>query len=104
MKCLVLPLFVALAGCSTAPGPVAHATPVERQMVGFLQKFDRWDEDGDGYLTALNLKKAEQITGHPPEKIVEFYDSNHDKKISLAEAQAGLKRFDEAEAAAREKP
>jgi hypothetical protein len=101
MKLLSPLFFLMIAACAKAPGPVTPITPVERQMVGLLQKFDRWDENGDGHLTAGELRKAEQITGHPPERIVAFYDKSGDRRISLAEAQAGLSRFEEAERAAK---
>ncbi|RYD33577.1 MAG: EF-hand domain-containing protein [Verrucomicrobiaceae bacterium] len=101
MKLMCLPFLVAVVSCAKAPGPVTPVTPVQRQMVGLLEKFDRWDENGDGHLTLAEVSKAEQITGHPPEKIVEFYDENGDGRISLKEAQEGLERFHEAEHAAR---
>jgi Ca2+-binding EF-hand superfamily protein len=68
-------------------------------MLGLLQKFDLWEENGDGHLTAAELGKAEPITGYPPEKIVAFYDKDSDARISLKEAQDGLSRSDEAERA-----
>ncbi len=101
MKLLNPLFFLMIAACAKAPGPITPSTPVERQMIGLLQKFDRWDESGDGYLTTGELRKAEQITGHPPEKIVAFYDKSGDGRISLAEAQDGLSRFDEAERAVK---
>ncbi len=72
-------------------------------MIGLLEKFDRWDENGDGYLTARELGKAQQLTGHSPADIIEFYDTNHDGRISLREAQRGLSRPEEAEQAAKAK-
>ena len=70
-------------------------------MVGLLEKFDRWDENGDGYLTASELKQASKISHQPPAKILEFYDTNHDNKVSLQEAQDGYSRADEAELKAK---
>lgn len=101
MKFLTPALFAACVSCSTGPGPVTPTTPVERQMIGLLQKFDRWDENGDGYLTKSELGKTEQITGHSATKVLKFYDTDGDRRFSLKEAQDGLSRFDEAEAAAR---
>jgi hypothetical protein len=98
MKLLLIPYLVALASCSTAPGPVIPKTKVERQMIGLLQKFDRWDENGDGQLTAPELKVAAKISGHPVEAILAFYDTNHSGGISLREAQAGYARVGEVEA------
>ncbi len=102
MKLLTLPLLFAFASCSSGPGPITPKTKVERQMVGLLQKFDRWDDNGDGYLTAPELKQASKTSGHPPAKIIGFYDTNHDNKISLREAQDGFSRTDEAELKAKQ--
>lgn len=66
-------------------------------MIGLLEKFDRWDYNGDGFLSASELKPAEAKSGYSPERILGFYDTNHDGKISLKEAQAGVKRPEEAE-------
>ncbi len=65
-------------------------------MIGLLQKFDRWDYNGDGYLVASELKDAEQLSGIDSSEIIEFYDSNMDGRISLTEATAGMSRVDEA--------
>lgn len=100
MKFLSLPLVVACISCSTAPGPITPTTPVERQMIGLLQKFDLWDENGDGELTQAELVKTKQLTGHTPAEVIAFYDTGGDGRISLKEAQKGLDRTDEAEAAA----
>lgn len=97
---MCLSSLVAIVSCAKAPGPVTPVTPVQRQMIGLLQKFDRWDENGDGHLTKAELGRAGKISGHPPEKIIAFYDQSGDKRISLAEAQDGLSRFHEAEQAA----
>ena len=102
MKLLTVPLLFAFASCSSGPGPITPKTRVERQMVGLLQKFDRWDDNGDGYLTAPELKGASQISHQPPDKILGFYDTNHDHKVSLREAQDGYSRNDEAELKAKQ--
>lgn len=83
-------LVFTLVSCASHPGPI------KRQMIGLLEKFDRWDYNGDGYLVASELKDAEQASGLPAAEIVEFYDTNKDNKISLREAKAGLSRVDEA--------
>lgn len=95
-------LLIALVGsaCVSGPGPVVPQTKVERQMVGLLEKFDRYDLDGNGELDSKELLAAQKSTGHPPAEIIEFYDQDGNGTISLREAQRGFKRTDEAEAAA----
>ena len=65
-------------------------------MVSLLQKFDRWDYNGDGELTPSELGEAEQLSGYKTPQIIEFYDTGRNGSINLSEAQAGLKRVDEA--------
>ena len=90
-------MILALASCAKGPDPIVPETKVERQMIGLLQKFDLWDYDGDGNLTASELKPAVKASGQPAEKIIGFYDTGHDGKISLKEAQDGVSRAGEAE-------
>lgn len=87
-----IPFFAtfALAACAPQPGPV------KRQMVGLLEKFDRWDYNGDGQLALSELKEAEQLSGLSAADILGFYDAGKNGRISLAEAQAGMSRLDEA--------
>lgn len=68
--------------------------PVKRQMVGLLEKFDRWDYNGDGHLTASELNEAERLSGLPVDEIIAFYDTDEDGRISFREAQSGLSRED----------
>lgn len=87
-------MMIALAGvcsCVQSPGPV------ERQMVGLTEKFDRWDENGDGLLSISDLRQAEQISGIPAEKILNFYDTSGDRMISLRESQEAMSKLEEAE-------
>lgn len=72
-------------------------TKVEKQMIGLLEKFDRYDLDGNGELDSKELLAAQQSTGHPPSEIIDFYDTNKNGTISLREAQRGFSRLDEAE-------
>lgn len=88
------------ASCASTPDePLDDApdTAVERQMIGLLEKFDRWDLNGDGRLTVDELGEAERISGKPAREILDFYDINRDGGITLAEAQAAYARSDEAE-------
>jgi hypothetical protein len=95
MKCLLLLSLIGLFSCAPTLGPVVPQNAVERQMMGLLEKFDRWDENGDGKLTLDEMAEAEQRSGRPAEKIISFYDSNGDGGISLREAQRGFSRSGE---------
>lgn len=90
MKQIPVLATFALAACAPQPGSV------KRQMVGLLEKFDRWDYNGDGQLALSELKEAEQLSGLPAADILGFYDTGKNGRISLAEAQAGLFRLEEA--------
>ncbi len=101
---LLLPALL-LPACSSGPGPVVPETKVEKQMIGLMEKFDRWDYDGDGYLDATEvqngidgLKGKPQQVSYTSAEVLDFYDTNKDRKVSLREAQAGYKRAAEAEA------
>lgn len=61
-------------------------------MIGLLEKFDRWDYNGDGRLTLGELGEASSISGIPPQDILAFYDTNKDGAITLIEAQAAYQR------------
>lgn len=79
-----------LVCCAPTPGPT------KRKMVGLLQKFDKWDYNGDGQLQKSELKEAEQLGGVSADEIIEFYDTSKNGRISLTEASKGLSRVDEA--------
>jgi hypothetical protein len=102
---LALALCAAVAGGCAAPPQVPRAEPpesrVERQMIGLLEKFDRWDLNGDGRLTIDELDEASRISGMPASEILSFYDANSDGAITLVEAQAAYARSPEAERRAR---
>ena len=93
---------LAIASCAPSPdpGPVVPVTEVERQMIGLLEKFDRWDDDGDGHLDQAELAVGLEGTPYRADRVIAFYDTNGDRRISLREAQAGYHRAAEAEAAA----
>jgi hypothetical protein len=106
MKHFVLILTAVCVSCSShqSLGPVVPKTKVERQMIGLLEKFDRWDDDGDGKLSAAELDHGiASLRGKPQQvdynskQVIDFYDANHDRKISMQEAQAGYQRSSEAE-------
>lgn len=70
--------------------------PVKRQMIGLLEKFDRWDYNGNGKLSISELGDAETLSGIPVKEIIVFYDTDKDGRISFREAQAGMSRESEA--------
>lgn len=70
-------------------------SPIERQMIGLTQKFDLWDENGDGKLSANELDEAVKASGFTAAEIIEFYDSDGDGLISLRETQEGISRSNE---------
>jgi len=90
--------LVALSACSPSIGPVVPKTSTERKMIGLLQKFDRWDDDGNGYLDRKELAEGLAGTEHSADAVMEFYDTNRDGKISLKEAQSAYSRAPDAEA------
>jgi hypothetical protein len=89
--------------CSGGLGPVVPETAVERKMLGLLEKFDRWDDNGDGFLDEPELAMALQGSEHQPARVIDFYDANGDRRISLREAQTGYHRSEEAEQRIRER-
>ena len=104
MKLLNVPLILGMISCASGLGPVTPQTPVERQMLGLLQKFDRWDDDGDGELDSSEINQGIQSAKGKPQQVnytaagvIKFYDTNHNDKVSLAEAQAGYSRAGEVE-------
>ncbi len=71
-------------------------------MLGLLEKFDRWDYDGSGELTAKEvdqglkrLKDTPMKVSYTGKQVVDFYDTDRNGGISLREAQAGYRRSDE---------
>jgi hypothetical protein len=84
-----LAVVAAVAACGPAPD-----SPQARQLqrFGLLEKFDRFDENGDGYLSRRELEAGAREVGvhFPPaemDQIVVAYDRNRDGRISLHEAQ-----------------
>jgi Ca2+-binding EF-hand superfamily protein len=94
MKHAIALLLLPLASCTNTD----TQTVTERKMIGLMEKFDRWDEDGNGRLNHTELTLGLAGTDHQPANVIKFYDTNHDGSISLREAQAGYARADEADA------
>jgi len=97
MKFISVVVMMVVVGCAS------KSTPVERQMIGLIEKFDRWDYDGSARLSKDELKEAEELSGYTADEIVAFYDRNRDKKISLWEAQKGIERLKDAEKIAEDR-
>jgi Ca2+-binding EF-hand superfamily protein len=98
-------IFLAAAlCCSCNPGmsPAVPKTRMQRQMVGLMEKFDRWDYNGDGELSKKeisqginSLKGKPQQVNYTATEVLEFYDTNKNGSVSLAEAQDGYRRSHE---------
>lgn len=102
MKLLMVPLIFTFPACRSGPGPVTPENRTERQMLGLLEKFDRWDDDGDGELTVKEVdhginrfKGTSMKVNYTGKQVIKFYDKNGNASVSLREAQAGYGRADE---------
>ncbi len=98
---LLLPAFATflLAACASGTGSAIPETKSERQMLGLMEKFDRWDYNGNGLLNTkeiddgiTSLKGTSRAVTFTAAEVVEFYDRNGDKSVSLREAQAGYRK------------
>jgi Ca2+-binding EF-hand superfamily protein len=99
MKLRLLLLAAICTSCSPNLESPVPKTSMERKMIGLMQKFDLWDENGDGYLDQPELARNLAGSQYSAHKVIAFYDTDGDGKISLEEAQNGYKRADEAETA-----
>jgi hypothetical protein len=97
MKHHVLLAAMFCGACSKGLGPIVPQTQTERKMIGLLEKFDRWDDNGDGQLDEAELEMGLKESEHKATNVIAFYDTNRNGTISLREAQAGYSRADEAE-------
>ncbi len=70
----------------------------QAQMFGLVQKFDRFDYNGDGYLTRSEMMEGVKESGNIRltedewTKVMQAYDTNRDGRISQREAQWGADR------------
>jgi hypothetical protein len=102
--CFLLSAIVLLnAACHAVVSPAVPKTREERKMIGLIEKFDRWDDDGDGELDEKELGAGlkERASIYTVGYVMGFYDTNGNKKISLREAQTGYQRADELSKTAR---
>ncbi|MES2475475.1 MAG: hypothetical protein V4640_06825 [Verrucomicrobiota bacterium] len=85
-----------VAACSQGPGTAIPETRSEKQMLGLIEKFDRWDYNGDGELSSWEISSgiasiegsSRAVTYNAPD-VVKYYDKNGDQAVSLREAQDG---------------
>jgi len=88
-----LPLLLVQA-CAPTNSLPSHED-ASRKMMGLEQKFDLFDLDGDGFLTRSELGEGLRGIGSPNvteekvDKVLSFYDTDKDGRISLHEAQRG---------------
>ena len=100
-------ILAAIAACSIISCTSGSQSPIpetrsERQMLGLIEKFDRWDHDGNGQLSAreinagvATLKGTSREVTFDGAEVVNHYDRNGDQTVSLREAQSGYKRTTE---------
>ncbi|RYD20845.1 MAG: hypothetical protein EOP88_13535 [Verrucomicrobiaceae bacterium] len=88
-----------LTACSPGPGDAIPETRSEKQMLGLMEKFDRWDYNGDGELSAKEISTGiaaiqgtQKGVTYKAADVVKYYDKDEDRKVSLREAQAGYHR------------
>jgi Ca2+-binding EF-hand superfamily protein len=96
---LLLPLAALLVSCGGVPTPAEHdnlQSEQERKVIALLEKFDRFDDNGNGQLTRteiVNGIRFEGISGVDNaeiDRLFSSYDSNRNRSISLPEANAAL--------------
>ena len=94
-RILFLAPMVGLASClpNTNQPP-----PIHRKMLGLVEKFDRFDENGDGQLTRKELEAGVKsvgtvhLTKDQYDRVMMVYDTDKNHKISLREAQAAAEK------------
>jgi hypothetical protein len=79
---------------------------IPRQMLGLVEKFDRWDYNGDGELSVDEIKAGiatlagtSRAVTFDAAEVVKHYDRNGNNTVSLREAQAGYRRTTQEDAA-----
>ncbi|MCU0776833.1 MAG: EF-hand domain-containing protein [Akkermansiaceae bacterium] len=86
----MLPLL-GMVSCATT---AENAPPIHRKMLLLVERFDQFDEDGDGYLSRMELEKGvnsmgpDRLTQEQFDRAMLVYDTNGDNRVSRAEAKA----------------
>jgi Ca2+-binding EF-hand superfamily protein len=97
MNYLLACLPLLLISCGT-PDNIVPENAQERRLFGLLEKFDRFDYNGDGSLTQKEVRlgvKESGVKGVNEANIQHAFercDDNKNGKISFAEAQAAMRR------------
>ena len=80
-------------------------------MLGLMEKFDRWDYDGDGELSVreidagiAGIKGSSKAVTYKGADVVKYYDVDGNNRISLREAQAGYHSTTQGDAAPLPQP
>lgn len=96
MKAVYLLPFGLIASCAYL---YPHTKEIhERKMVSLLEKFDRFDYNGNGKLTraevvqGLKELNATGVTDEEIDAVFKHCDTNRDGSVTLREAQRGEKR------------
>ena len=104
MKSLLLfPLAALLVSCGggVAPGPAAQPgdnlqSDQERKVIALLEKFDRFDDNGNGQLTRAEIVNGIRFEGihgvdnAEIDRLFATYDTDRNASLSLPEANAAL--------------
>lgn len=79
----------------SSPGSDSERDEMGRKLITFQQSYDRFDDNGDGYLSRSEVANGlanDRVEGTTPDSVAlifAFYDTNKDGRISLAEINAG---------------
>lgn len=72
--------------------------PTHRKMFGLVEKFDRFDDNGDGQLTRRELEDGVETVGTVTltkeqfDRVMVVYDTNKNGRISLHEAKVAAEK------------
>lgn len=98
---MIAPRLILLAPVLSAVSCLPNTNeppPIHRKMFALVEKFDRFDDNGDGYLTRRELEEGvksvntQLLTKEQYDRVMTVYDSNKDRKISLREAKVAAQK------------